>query len=82
MIHISLEPLSKCDLDALVRDLDLTKQKNELLASRLKEKNLVTQDVRTTNFRTHPETFQETLSFDKNLCYYNDIHGFFFKFTV
>ena len=39
------------DLNDLARDLYLSKQQSELLASRLKQWNLVQEDVRITSFR-------------------------------
>ena len=39
------------DLNDLARDLYQSKQQTELLASRLKQWNLVQEDVRITNFR-------------------------------
>ena len=73
----SPKPLSQPELNDLVRDLGLTKHQSELLASRLKEKNLVTADVRITKFRTRSDDLQEKFSMLNNLCFCNDIVGLF-----
>ena len=49
------------DLNDLARDLYLSKQQSELLASRLKQWNLVKEDVRITSFRS--------LGFTKYCCF-------------
>lgn len=46
------QPFSQCELNDLVRDLSLSKTSCELLASRFKEKNLLSEDARITFFRT------------------------------
>lgn len=40
------KPFSQNELNDLIRDLDLSKERAELLASRLKEKNCLSSDVR------------------------------------
>ena len=63
------QPFSQSELNDLVRDLSLSKTSSELLASRLKEKNLLGEDARITYFRrrhedymgSHMEKFPENL---------------------
>jgi DNA gyrase/topoisomerase IV subunit B len=59
--------------------LDLSKQASELLASRLKEKNLLEPDVKVTFYR---EREKELLSYfveEDNLVFCNDIENLLIK---
>ena len=49
--------LSKSDLNDLVRDLKLTKQQSENLASRLKEFNLLQKNVSASYYRKRSDEF-------------------------
>ena len=73
---------SQHDLNDLVRDLNLTKHQSELLASRLKERNLVTEEVKITKFRSRSDHLQDKFSFENNLCYCNDIPGLFSELNI
>ncbi len=53
------QPFSQCELNDLVRDLGLSKTSSELLASRLKEKNLLGEDTRITFFRIRHEDYMD-----------------------
>ena len=48
---VELQTVTESELDDLVRDLDLSKEKAELLASRLKQKNLLDNDVLVSHYR-------------------------------
>lgn len=65
------------DINDLVRDLDLTKSKSEILISRLKQWNLVQESVKVTSQRRRHELFSAFFSFYESLCYCNDIEGLF-----
>lgn len=63
------------ELDDLSRDLGLGKKLSELLASRLKEKNLVTSDVRITNYRYRETGLHQFFTEEPTLCYCPDVDG-------
>ena len=71
------QPFSQADLNDLVRDLSLSKQQSELLASRLQERYLLKRDVRITKFRHRSETLQKYFSMENSLCFCNNIQGLF-----
>lgn len=45
--------LSQAELNDLIRDLDLSKEKAEILGSRLQQWNLLERDVRVSQYRRH-----------------------------
>ncbi|KAI6658231.1 hypothetical protein LOD99_15500 [Oopsacas minuta] len=63
------------ELNDLVRDLDLSKDKAELLASRLKQKNLLDKDVLVSHYRKRNFDLAQYYTTDGPLCYCNDIEG-------
>ena len=65
------------DLNDLARDLYLSKQQSELLASRLKQWNLVQEDVRITSFMNRNKDIASFLDRENKLCYCTKIPGFF-----
>ena len=65
------------DLNDLARDLYLSKQQSELLASRLKQWNLVQEDVRITSFRNRNKYLASFFVMDNKLCYCTNIPGLF-----
>lgn len=69
--------ITQHELNDLVRDLTLTKQQSELLASRLQEWNLLDEDTRITIFRKRSFSLQQYYSMENNLCFCNDIKGLF-----
>lgn len=77
--HESLEPqlFTQQKLDDLVRELQLTKSKAELLASRLKEYNLLDKSCKITKYRVRHEDFACFYQMDENLCFCNDVNGLF-----
>ena len=65
------------DLNDLARDLYLSKQLSEPLASRCKLWNLVQEDVRITSFRNRNKDLASFFDMDNKLCYYKNIPGLF-----
>ena len=65
------------DLNDLARDLYLSKQQLELLASRLKQWNLVQEDVRITSFRNRNKDLASFFDTENKLCYCTNIPGLF-----
>ena len=65
------------DLNGLARDLYLSKQQSELLASRLKQWNLVQEDVRITSFRNRNKDLASFFDMENKLCYCKNIPGLF-----
>lgn len=64
---------SQNELSDLIRDLNLSKQASELLASRLKEKNLLESDVTITAYRTRENKILQFFSENEELVYCNNI---------
>ena len=71
--HLITQP----ELNDLVRDLTLTKQQSELLASRLGEWNLLDVDVRISSFRKRSSDLEQYFAMENNLCFCKDIPGLF-----
>lgn len=65
------------ELNDLVRDLDLTKEKSEILASRLQQWNLLAPEVKVTEYRKRSKHLVTYFSTDGELCYCNDVSGLF-----
>ena len=65
------------DLNDLARDLYLSKQQSELLASRLEQWNLVQEDVRITSFRNWNKDLASFFDIENKLCYCTNIPGLF-----
>ena len=65
------------DLNDLARNLYLSKQQLELLASRLKQWNLVQEDVRITSFRNRNKDLASFFDMENKLCYSTNIPGWF-----
>ena len=66
-------PFSQMELNDLVRDLSLSKSSAELLASRLKEKNLLTDSARITFYRNRHQEYLCFFTEEKDLVYCTDI---------
>ena len=64
-------------LNDLARDLYLWKQQSELLASRLKQWNLVQENVRITSFRNRNKDLGSFFNMENKLCYCTNIPGLF-----
>ena len=58
-----------------MRDLKLTKNKAELLGSRLQERNLLKPDTNISHFRSRHMNFSSFYSQEENVCLCNDISG-------
>ncbi len=71
------QKFSQGELNDLVRDLALSKSKAELLASRLKEKHLLKNDVCITHFRKRNRDLISYFSVDGPLCFSNNIGELF-----
>ena len=78
----SLTPhlLDQSDLNDLVRELVLTKNKSELLASRLKQWNLLQKGVKGTFYRTRHAQLEKYFAAENGVCYRSDIPGLFEQF--
>mgnify|MGYP005983985387 FL=1 len=72
---ITNEPqrFSQNELDDLVRDLNLSKQASELLASRLKEKNLLSPGTTITFYREREKDLRRYFSEENNIVFCSDI---------
>ena len=68
------------DFNGLVRDLGLTKKKSELLASRLKQWNLLQKGVRGTFYRTRHAQLEKCFAAKNGVCYCSDIPGLLEQF--
>jgi hypothetical protein len=65
------------EFNDLVRDLNLPKSKAEILGSRLKQWNLLEDDVNVTDQRNRHEHFSFFFTQEDALCYCNDVKGLF-----
>ncbi|KAL4131092.1 hypothetical protein QTP88_008441 [Uroleucon formosanum] len=73
----SLQTFSQDELNDLIRDMSLSKEKAELLASRLKQKNLLQKNVRVCHYRNRNRDLISYFKVDGPLCYAHDIDGLF-----
>ncbi|KAI6648325.1 hypothetical protein LOD99_12134 [Oopsacas minuta] len=69
------QQFNQSELNDLVRDLDLPKQAAELLASTLKEKQVLDRTVKVSFFRKREELLLPYFSVENKLVYCNDIPG-------
>ena len=67
----------KKDLNDLVRDLRLNKDKSEILASRLQQRNRAQKGVNFTHFRTRHSNLQDYFTVQDNVCCSSKIDGLF-----
>lgn len=63
------------DLDDLIRDLNLPKDSAELLASKLKERNLLLPETKVTVYRKREQEFVKYFTSENSLVYCHDIEG-------
>jgi hypothetical protein len=73
----SIEPdlFEQGDLNDLVRDLNLSKQQSEVLASRLQERALLHPSTNVTFYRNREQKFLPYLTSENSFVYCNDIGG-------
>ncbi|KYN16532.1 hypothetical protein ALC57_11193 [Trachymyrmex cornetzi] len=74
--------LSQSSLNDLVRELDLPKDKAELLGSRLKERNLLQPDVTFCWYRNREEKFIEFFTDKDSMSYCNNVQGLIEQFGI
>lgn len=79
--HI-IKPLTEAELNDWIRDLELSKDKSELLASRMKERNFVSPKVKITNNRKRHERFGKYFAQEGSITYCKDSAGLFQEFGV
>lgn len=68
------------ELNDLVRDLGLSKENAELLASRLQEKNCLIERTKVSFYRNRDLQFRKYFSKEKNLVYCNDVKNLISEF--
>lgn len=68
---------TQSELNDLIRDLNLSKDKAELLASRLKQKHLLAKGVAVTHYRSRNHQLTAFFTVNGPLCYCHDIIGLF-----
>ena len=73
---------SQIELNDLVRDYGLSKQAAEVLASHLKEKNLLDSFAKVSYFRTRDENFVNFFSEVNLFAYCHDISGLLLQFGI
>lgn len=74
------KPLTEAELNDWIRDLELSKDKSELLASRMKEHYFVSSNVKSTNYRKRHERFGKYFAQEDSISYCKDIAGLFQEF--
>lgn len=79
--NISHEPkfFSQKGLDDVVRDLNLSKQASELLALRLKEKNLLSPGTKITVYREREKELRSYFSEENNIVFCSNITNLLIK---
>ena len=73
---------SQKHLNDLIRDLYLSKEKAELLASRLKERNMVEKDVQVSYYRKRNWDLSLVFKVEGPLCYCHDIEELFQTLSI
>lgn len=69
--------LSQEELSDWIRDLELTKEKSELLASRMQQKGFLSKDVKVSYYRTRHERFAKYFQKQECITFCNDLSGLF-----
>lgn len=67
--------IGQAELDDLVRDLSLSKEKSELLGSRLKEWNLLQKGTTVAHFRNRHMKLAAYYAVDHDVCFCHDVTG-------
>ena len=68
---------SQFELNDLIKDLCLSKEKSAILASRLKKRNLLKSNVKVTHFRKSNNNLIRFYKFNDSMVYYCDKNGLF-----
>lgn len=74
--------LNQSDLDDLVRDLSLSKEKSELLASRLRQWNLLQRGTTISHFRSRHTKLAAYYAMENDVCFCTDVNGLFQELNV
>ncbi|GFV59718.1 uncharacterized protein TNCV_1907891 [Trichonephila clavipes] len=69
------QPINQKELSDLLRDMNLPKEASEILASRSKEKYLLTPETNITFYRTREKNMLPFFSQEKDLVFSNDVGG-------
>lgn len=69
------QKFDQAQLNDLVRDLKLSKRKSEILASRLKERNLLDKEVKITAFRERDMEFAQFYDVENGITFCIDVNG-------
>lgn len=72
-----LQLFTQPELNDLVKDLELSKEKSELLASRLKQRNLLDPAVNITLYRNRHKLYAQNFKKENDLCFCKDIPALF-----
>ena len=73
---------NQAELNDLVRDLSLSKEASELLASRLNEKNLLQHGTKVTFYRSREKDLLQYFRVDSDLVYCHDVSGLLYAVGV
>lgn len=66
---------NQCELNNLIRDLALSKEASEVLASRLNDKKLLERGTKITYYRTRDKAFLTFFTKEDNLVFCNNVNG-------
>lgn len=69
--------LNQMELNDWVRDLELTKEKSQLLASRMKERHFLAEGVSSSYYRERHKPYAKYYAKVENICFCHDISGLF-----
>ena len=67
--------ITQIELNDLIRDLNLSKEKSEILGSRLQEWNLLVKETKISVYLNREQVFSEFYSVSGDLTYCYDING-------
>lgn len=73
----AIHKMTQCELNDLIRDLELPKRKAELLASRMQQYNYLEKDVKISIYRYREKELVQFFSTSDSVCYCNNIDGLF-----
>ena len=73
---------NQSELSDLVRDLGLSKELSEVLASRVNEKNCLSPRTKITFYRNREQKLLQYFTKEKNLVYCNDIQGLLLEMGI